>query len=133
MRRLLALLLAAAALLAAPPAPASAQDPGTSRGPGALWDAYPLEDGRSGARPAGDPAAAPSPPSVRAVPAGAWRDAPGGAPTLALITAGCVALGVAFAAAGLLLAGGRVGVPGVRRSGRGNAGPRIGAARRPPS
>ncbi len=119
MRRLLALLLAAAALLAPPPAPASAQDPGSSRGPGALWDAYPLEDGRSGARPAGDPAAAPSPPSVRPVPAGAWRDAPRAAPTLALVTAGCVALGVALAAAGLLLARGGVDPSGLVRRRRG--------------
>jgi len=101
-----AALLAAVVLLGAAPPGVRAQDfapPGpTTTGPGALWDAYPLDGRPRAADGAGEAAVSPS---ARAAgdEVAFRRQERGGTPALTVITAVCLAAGLVLCGAGLLL------------------------------
>jgi len=107
--RLVAAVLACVVLLGAAAPGAGAQDatpPDPTRtGPGALWDAYPL-DGRP--RPADGAGEAAVSPSARATGdrVAFRRQEPDTTPALTVIAALCLGAGLVLCAAGLLLARG---------------------------
>jgi hypothetical protein len=99
-RGLLLAALAVLGLLGGAPAGAQAEAAG-ERGPDALWEAYPLEERP---RPAGGEAKASAGTAETVRDRVAFsRQEPREAPTLAIATAVCVAIGVALSAAGLVL------------------------------
>jgi hypothetical protein len=117
---LAAVLLAASAPAAG--AQATAEPETRQRGPGALWDAYPLDQRPPTADGAGEAGAGPASRATGDRVA-FTRQERAEAPGLAVLTAVCLAAGLALCAAGVLLGlragrrsqGGRPGVPGAWR------------------